>query len=452
MSRKNKLLLAIFILLILIVAIIIIIKYIETNKDKKLLKQQEESYIYTLENPGMIINGLVPEELKNTSWYFTIKGCVDKYIEYIEEADSEAVYNLLDTEYIKNNKITQENVLKKVKESKLNVNYRIKKMHQITGVKYGTYYVKGNIDNTAVYLIVNVDDNSEAFSIAHLSEEEYKNKISTPIQQEQQYEDSIERNSYNLVMYQRYSEEDTVEAYLQNYLENALFNPEVAYDTLDLEYKQLKFKDINEYKEYINKNKEMLESMCKSTWKTYTDFDNSEEYEKYFAKINRNGLDKYQVSEESNKKRYICIDTYGNYYVFYVSSIMNYTLLLDTYTVDLPEFTEKYYNAEDTEKMALNIQKIFDAMNNKDYKYVYGKLAESFKEKYFITLEDFEKYVQNNFFEENEVDYLVYQKESEEYYSYIIDVCNKNTEDKKRIKIIMELKSGTDFVFSFNVE
>ncbi len=452
MNTKKKLLLTIIILLVLIAIIIITIKCIEINKGKKILKEQEESYVYTIENPGMIINGFTPEEVKNANWYFTIKGCVDKYIEYVEKEDNTAIYNLLDKEYVNQNKITEDNVLKIVGENKLNNNYKINKMYQITGKSFATYYVKGRTNNIEIYFIVNIDNSSKAFSIAYLTKSDYDKEISTPVQREQKYEDTIERNSYNRIIYQNYSEEEVIEEYLQDYLENALFNIEAAYNSLDIEYKQLKFKNINEYKTYVNNNREMLESMCKATWKTYTDFNNSDEFEKYFAQINKNGLDKYQISKDNNNKRYICIDTYGNYYIFSVESIMNYTIMLDTYTVDLPEFTEKYYNAEDTEKVALNIQKVFEAMNDKDYNYIYGKLADGFKEKYFKTVDDFEKYIKENFFEENEVDYLVYKKESEEYYSYVIDVYKKGTKDKKRIRIIMELKSGTDYVFSFNVE
>lgn len=51
---------------------------------------------------------------------------------------------------------------------------------------------------------------------------------------------------------------------------------------------------------------------------------------------------------------------------------MNFTVILDTYTIDLPEFTEKYTKASDEEKVLLNIQKGFTAINDKDYRYVYN--------------------------------------------------------------------------------
>lgn len=141
----------------------------------------------------------------------------------------------------------------------------------------------------------------------------------------------------------------------------------------------------------------------------------------------------------------------GNYYIFDVTAVYRYTLILDTYTIDLPEFIEKYYGTEPTEKVALNIQKIFEAINNKDYNYVYGKLADGFKKNYFPTLDSFEKYAKEKFYDRNEVEYLFYEKESEEYYSYTIKISDKDTGKSKNLKIIMQLQSGTNFVMSFNV-
>ena len=72
--------------------------------------------------------------------------------------------------------------------------------------------------------------------------------------------------------------------------------------------------------------------------------------------------------------------------------------MLDTYTVDLLKFTEKYTKASEEEKVVLNINKIFTAIDAKDYKYVYSKLAESFKNNYFNNESDLQKYLNDNLF------------------------------------------------------
>ena len=103
-------------------------------------------------------------------------------------------------------------------------------------------------------------------------------------------------------------------------------------------------------------------------------------------------------------------------------------------------------------KVTLNIQKVFAALNEKDYNYVYKKLADGFKQNYFNTLEEFEAFTKDNFFDKMEVEYLVYKKESEDYYSYSIRLKDKNSSNTKDLRIIMKLQSGTDFVMSFNVD
>jgi hypothetical protein len=55
---------------------------------------------------------------------------------------------------------------------------------------------------------------------------------------------------------------------------------------------------------------------------------------------------------------------------------MDYKLILDEYTIDLPEFTEKYKKAAPQEKVGMNIEKIISAINNKDYgKYRFNQVG-----------------------------------------------------------------------------
>jgi len=443
------LIICLIILIVLLIAIMIGIKYNEKNRLRSILAEEQESYIDVMENPGKIIDGVVPKKLKNTNWFFTVKNCLNKYIEYINEDNSIAVYNLLDKEYIKNNNLTEKNVMDFVNKKNISSYYRILKVYQITGIKYGTYYVDAKSNNNEIFYIVNIDSNSNAFSIMPISKEEYQTSISTPAKHEQSQEDTVERNKYNYVMYNYDSEEEIVERYLQDYLETALFNTDEAYNLLDEEYSKLKFTNIDEFRRYIVQRKEMLEKMCKKTWKTSNDFSDSKEYDEYFKKIVLNRLDEYLINDNNGNKQYVCIDTFGNYYIFNIESIMNYTIMLDNYTIDLPDFVSRYKSANNQEKTALNIQKIVDALNDKDYKYVYEKLADSFKENYFKDLHSFEQYAKSEFGEKIEVEYNSFL-ETSNYCTYSITLKNINQEIEKTI--IMDLQEGTNFVFSFNVD
>ena len=148
----------------------------------------------------------------------------------------------------------------------------------------------------------------------------------------------------------------------------------------------------------------------------------------------------------------MCVDNYNNYYIFNVQGAMSYNIILDTYTVDLPQFVEKYNKASDKEKAILNIKKIFQAINLKDYNYVYNKLDTDFKNRYFKQESEFEKFADSNFFSKNEITIKEYEQIQN---THVFTVSVKNAEDKnantKDKKIIMQLKEGTEYVMSFSV-
>lgn len=150
----------------------------------------------------------------------------------------------------------------------------------------------------------------------------------------------------------------------------------------------------------------------------------------------------------------------GRYYIFNVTSAMNYTLFLDTYTVDLPEFIEEYNSASNQKKMALNINKIISAINQKDYEYVYSKLDETFKQNYYNNQESLEAFIKENLFNKNKASFQEYSSEQnlgiykvrieKEYQDGEQAPEGKNAEFQN-LNIIMKLGQGTDFVMSFSI-
>ena len=130
---------------------------------------------------------------------------------------------------------------------------------------------------------------------------------------------------------------------------------------------------------------------------------------------------------------------------------MQYAVILDTYTIDLPEFKEKYTNATAEQKVLLNIQKFFEAINNKDYKYAYHKLDNTFKANNFTGLEQFENYIKTNFFEQNKLAANEAEIQGDNYL-YKITISDATSQDKNTVTktFVMQLKEGTDFVMSFS--
>lgn len=212
-----------------------------------------------------------------------------------------------------------------------------------------------------------------------------------------------------------------------------LSNTNEAYKYLDNEYRNLKYGSLQEYKDFIISNNDDI-----------NDFE----------------MKAYSI----NGNRYVCKDGKDNFYIFNVNKVLDYTVVLDTYTVDLPEFTEKYNKVNAQEKVALNINKVITALNNKDYKYIYNKLADSFKDNYFNNEDELKEYLSNKLYDNNEINFGKFSDEGNGIYTYEIELSEISNENEAaqegkgdnfaRIKmnVVMQLKEGTDFVMSFSIE
>ncbi len=445
MTKVKKLI----IFLIIIVLIILIAFVIYRNRGKLFhgIEVAEDNYVYE-EKPGL-------QRVNIRNNYYIVKNNVTKfYTEYInayniedgykiidedvkktieqqQKKCAEKLYAMLDKQYIEDNEITNENILSKLGKigaSEINITDMYvseKNIRMSAYLVYGTLRNKKTSEISEFSMIVKVDSANKTFSIfmKDYVEKHYNNIKEGNILQIDSSK-TIEKNDHNTYEYKHISDSEYVDDLFNQYKEEILFNPELVYSKLDEEYKNKKFDSLEAFIQYTKNN--IRQNVVMS-------------------------LNEYKKENEDGYTRYVCLDKNGNSYIFSEESVMNYTLILDTYTIDLPEFIENYYGIEPTNKVALNIQKIFDAMNDKDYKYVYSKMAEGFKQNYFPTLESFEEYAKENFFENNIVDYLYYQKESEEYYSYTIKVLDEDSDKSKVLKIIMYLKETTQFEFSFNV-
>lgn len=463
MKNEKLLLLIILIVVTLIISIINInmlskvierVKYL--NRQEKLKEESEKLSKEFYENSGL-------KEINNITSFFTVKLCTEKYFETLNSLWYNTEYTMNDSynKYSEANKYEFEfsdfraNVLNDILAQKYKKEFNVDK--ESIKEKYKEHFIQDKIIISKVYeynmnkeitaFIVNGynfcenGSNKKSFSIMILIDlkentfeiypEEYLerhnlnnidlDKKITAIEDIKK----INKNDNNKTPSEIVTNEKIVDYYLDLYKFNIKYNIEMAYEMLEEKYREKRFGTFDNYKNYINDNQD-----------------------KYIIV-----LDKYKVENINGYKQYMCIDKKGNYYIFTPEGqCLDYNLSLDLYTIDSLEFMDKYYKSDEPEKVALNIQKVFEALNSKDYNYVYNKLAESFKKEHFSKLEDFEDYAKKNFFETNEVEYLGYTKESEEYYSYIIKIKDKNSKETKGLKIIMKLEDGTDFIMSFNLE
>lgn len=102
------------------------------------------------------------------------------------------------------------------------------------------------------------------------------------------------------------SDESMAKIYLNDYIYNMYNNVEAAYNSLDVEYRNAKFGNLENYKAYVN-------SLNYSTYK----------------------LSKYYVKEVKEYKFFGVYDENENLYIFKTNGVMQYTVYLDDYTVEI---------------------------------------------------------------------------------------------------------------------
>lgn len=434
----KKLIITIISVIVIIIILIIGIMILNNENMKKELAEERENRKYILDNPGYIIKDQKPEKVKLENLYFTLDSCVQKMLSYAKEGNKRGVYNLLKEDYIKEKNITENNVFE-IMELQNIKNLKLKESYVITGLNYSSYYLKTLINGgNNIYFNVNWDTENEAFDLKQITKEEYEKAINEKITDVKSEEETITKNSYNGIPYKYLGEDDLAEKYFLDYIENAVDFPEEAYNNLDEEYRNKKFGNVDNFREYVKNNPDI-----KDIYNAYnTDIEDYSNYMEYLTSNKNIKLEKYSKSSQDGYTRYVCQDTYNNYYIFKVTDLMEYSLILDTYTIEVPEFTKKYETSNAEEKVILNIDKFMRGINDKDYKYAYSLLADSFKETNFKTQKDFENYIKTNFFEKNEFKYEKFGDEANTYYTYQIKVTdrnkNRNEEITKTFIVLLE--------------
>lgn len=120
------------------------------------------------------------------------------------------------------------------------------------------------------------------------------------------YEEYLKNYEVNEYIPTYISDEDMAEIYLKHYIHTMFSNIEKAYSLIDTEYKTKKFGDIEGYKNYVNSL-------------TYTNYE----------------VDKFYIDSKKGYKIYGVYDKNGNLFIFKTKGVMQYTVYLDDYTVEI---------------------------------------------------------------------------------------------------------------------
>lgn len=420
---KNTIKFSIIIISVIIFIILISIALININEERKIENEKEQEII--------IAEQVKVEELEEENKiynYLNVNEALNNMFNYISKEDKNALLSLLDNQYKLNNNVTESNILDTfIKYKDINSYFTkeiyTKEIAQRQNINGRYLYTKGIIRKDAkeeyIYTLIKQDLINSTYSISILNEEEFNNKG------KENSEISIEENSYNKIFSNGITDYKICLAYFNDYINTIKNNPEYGYNLLDEEYRNNRFNNIQNYIEYVN---EIQSKLLNATLNQYS--------------VEANGEDIY----------YICVDQLGNYYIFKKQNMMNYTLMLDTYTIDQPQFLEKYNKANTMEKVGYNIQKCIEAINNKNYSYIYNKLDEEFKNTNYKEIKLLQQDIEDNLFEGNKVKSVSSLNEGNIYiYKLTILDMQDNTKEQN-MTVIMQLKEGTDFVMSFSFE
>ena len=364
-----------------------------------------------------------------------------------------AVYSMLDNSYINTSRITEENVLEVTRQGiAYNGEYKAKEIYVKEDTEKPIYYIYGtieqNLTKTPVYFVMYQDIVNASFYLKPISQADYSNYSSG--QTTETFEADIELTEYNKISNITVTDEEMAEKYFTSYIQNARHYTQEAYNSLDEEYRNARFGSYENYLNYLSNKSSELESLDHTSIRDISEFASEEEYSNYIASLQQKSMTQYYMYTENDINYCVCTDSYGNYYIFRILDVMNYKLMLDTYTINTTEFLTRYEEAETDGKVALNINKVFEAINNKDFNYVYNKLDANYKNSYFSTLESFSTFMSNNLFEKNEVEFDTYE-EGEDSHKYSLIVRDASGENKNQIlmTVTMQLGEDTDFTIKF---
>ena len=454
--NKKVLITIMIILLLIIIGILCLIIFQKNNKELENIDLHQ----HTDEEMANAWKQTF-EEVESYDIYYTVRGILNNYITMIKEANGDeyfdferleqprnetiseleedsinSIYNMFDKRYIEECNINEQTIRTLAEQYRQEGDYsenviydlKIEKMY-VADISTQISFVLVNFSINGIddSMLIKLDLENSTYSM--FGQEYLKDKgydENTEVTNMEIDKNSIISNDYNNFDFINADDKYIINEYFSEYQTELLSNIDTAYALLDQEYKEKKYENPQEFREYVEENYDTLQNMY---------------------------LKRYLINQFDEYKEYVCLDENNHYYIFIERSLTDYSVILDTYTIDLKDFTDKYNASDIPTKVGMNVEKVISAINDKDYRYVYNKLDETYRNNNFGSLDNFRAYIEENFYENNEMEYLEFSEEGETYiYGAKIKNAQEENSDGKEITIVMQLLEGTDFVMSFSMQ
>lgn len=410
----NKKILGVVIILVifLIIVLVGIIMLRKSNNEEEFVENEDLTIVYSE----------VPELLVDNQAFFSLETLVQKYIILLYEEDTQALTNILDKEFVSSNNLTNQNMINKLGKVLEDTVFNAEYIYLKENNEGTIYFISGNINNEINYYVkILVDDATAAYSLKPITEQEFENAKNGKFDN---VNINVELNKDNQMEYIIVSEKTLLGKYFTKYRELCRNDAEKAYELLNETYRNKRFKNLSGFKKYINDIYTELDEMYPISYR-------KEAYEGFID--------------------YICSDKNENIYIITETSPMQFTLVLDTHTLEQDKFNIEYDQANVQRKVMMNIDKFIKMINARDYVAAYDCLADSFKQNKFKTEKSFEDYMKINFYRYNEAVYFGFDDSVSGVYKYNVTIKNKNNEEQsKTYSVIMKLNEKRGFEISFS--
>lgn len=405
MNKSTILKIIIILIISAIIVIGILLYFLNINKksseseNNEINKEQEENVTIEQQNNFAEVSG--------EGQFFSALHYINLYFNFIKDENNQAVRNV---EYSKT--VNVNNEIQELEYSKF---YAEKAYYKDFDYSHSLYIFEGKLEKNQNYsnfvcgVIFDYENSTYAIIRKNTVEEIEKMNV----------EYNIEKNENNQYEYYDVENDEIINSIFENFKSKVNQNLlEEGFNLLDNEYKNARFNNINEYSNLIEERKE---------------------------KIKNSTVINYKNTTVDDKEKYIVVDQYNNYYIFYITGPMKYTMMLDNYTIIDEETMNEYNNLDNYSKAHTCTDIFINMINNKDYEKAYSKTE-------FNSINDFEDYINNNFYNNNILE-VKSVEESDDIYTVTAKIYSDSTSDAqimdKILKVKLKENNGIDFDIIF---
>lgn len=367
------------------------------------------------------------EYLKDINKFSQVENIIEQYIGNIVSSNLEVAYKMVDNQYI-----TYEEFIDLYDECLEQYRHRTDYIKYTVKDKLEIYYVYGKMieyplsvtsKEKDMNFIIKIDINKKLFSIIPINKKININKfVSTTI------EDNIVNNVQDI---EKYDDVTKITKYGYYFLNEIILDFNRAYNMLDQEYKQKRFKnDIYEFAKYIKENYDIRDKDEGDYMIVFED-----------CSFKKNGELTEYLSEISSTSSFIFKEKFSNMF----------KVLLDRYTIETEVAKQKYNNLTTEEKIKYNCHNIIDSIQTKYYEYSYEHLKPEIKEEKYKTIEQYKSYISQNPLKGYEILENEKVQANNGSYVYYVELKKWRSNDKKSLEITMNLKENMDFEMSFEI-